>query len=138
MSELQPTRRNVLLGLCALTAAGITGLTQLAPAEAASAVKVRADGKVNVRLSALKKNGAVVRLPSLNAALVRVNARKFVAYNLSCTHMGVPVDTSVSPWTCPAHGSQFNPTTGHVVRGPARAPLAKLAVKIKAGVATVG
>ncbi len=72
MPETQPTRRHVLLGLCTLTAAGIAGLTQLSPAEAATAVKVRKDGKVEVKLSALKKIGAVVALPSLTGALVRV------------------------------------------------------------------
>lgn len=138
MSETQPTRRDVLVGLCALTAAGITGLTQLAPAEAATAVKVRADGKVDVRLSSLRKVGAVVALPTLTGALVRVSPTKYVAYDLHCTHMGVPIDPSGSRWVCPAHGSMFNPRTGHVIQGPARSPLAKLPLKVKAGVATVG
>ncbi len=138
MAESQPTRRNVLIGLCALTAAGLTGLTQLTPAEAAAAVKVRADGKVDVRLASLRKNGAVVALPSLTGALVRVSPRKFVAYDLHCTHMGVPIDASGAHWVCPAHGSMYDPKSGHVLRGPARSPLAKLPLRIKAGIATIG
>lgn len=138
MAETQPSRRSVLVGFCALTAAGITGLTQLSPAVAATAVKVRADGKVDVRLSALRKNGAVVSLPTLSAALVRVSPKKYVAYNLHCTHMGVPVQPSGSVWICPAHGSEFDPKSGRAVRGPAQSPLAHVPVRIKAGVATVG
>lgn len=138
MTPSEPTRRNVLLGMCALTAAGITGLFEVGPAAAASAIKVRADGKVDVKTAAFSKNGAVVRLPSLNAALVRVSATKFVAYSLRCTHQGFTVVPSGSSWVCPAHGSAFNPKTGKAVRGPATTGLASLPVKVKAGVATVG
>ena len=132
------SRRNVLLGMCALTAAGLTGLFEISPAEAASAIKVRSDGKVDVKTSALTKNGAVIKMPTLTAALVRISPTKFVAYNLRCTHQGVPVTPSGSSWVCPAHNSAFDPKTGKAVRGPATAGLQALPVKVKAGVATVG
>ena len=136
--ENTTSRRNVLAGLCAIAALGTTTLLPLSPAEAASAIKVRKDGKVGVRLSALKRVGAVVRIPTLNAALVREGARKYVAYNLACTHMGVPVDTSGPVWVCPAHGSEYNPKNGDVVRGPAKAPLRKIRVHVAKGIAVVG
>ena len=138
MTQADTSRRNVLLGMCALATVGLTGLFEISPAEAASAVKVRADGKVDVKLTALKKDGAVVKLPSLNAALVRVNAKKFVAFSLVCTHQGGPVDPTGSKWTCPLHGAQFSPKTGAAVTPPAQKPLAKLPVKIVKTVATVG
>lgn len=138
MTSPDLSRRNILLGMCALTAVGLTGLIEISPAAAASAIKVRADGKVDVKASALTKNGAVVRLPSLGAALVRISPSKFVAYNLRCTHQGVQVQPSGSTWVCPAHGSAFDPKTGKAVRGPAQTGLAALPVKLKAGVVTVG
>ena len=138
MTSPDLSRRNILLGMCALTAVGLTGLFEISPAEAANAVKVRADGKVDVKTSVLTKNGAVVRLPSLGAALVRISSTKFVAYNLRCTHQGVQVQPSGSTWVCPAHGSAFDPKTGKAVRGPAQTGLAALPVKLKSGIATVG
>ena len=138
MTSTEMPRRNVLLGMCALATVGLTGLFEISPAEAASAVKLRADGKVDVKLAALAKDGAIVRLTSLNAALVRVNAKKFVAYSLVCTHQGGPVNPVGGTWTCPVHGAQFNAKTGAAVRPPAQSPLAKLPVKIVKGIATVG
>ena len=138
MTSPDASRRNVLLGMCALAGAGLTGLFAISPAEAASAIKVRADGKVDVKLSALHKNGAVVRLPSLNAALVRVTPSKFVAHSLVCTHQGGEVIPTGSTWTCSVHGAQFDAKTGKVVGPPATRPLAKLKVSVAKGVATVG
>jgi Rieske Fe-S protein len=124
--------------MCALAGAGLTGLFEISPAEAASAVKVRKDGKVDVKVSALHKNGAVVKLPSLNAALVRVSPTKYVAYSLVCTHQGGEVIPNGSIWTCSVHGAQFEAKTGNVVRPPAVRPLTKLKVSVSKGVATVG
>ena len=137
MTQDNTSRRTVLAGLCAVAALGATALTPLAPAEAASAIKVRKDGKVEVRLAALKKVGAVVRIPTKNAALVRTGPKQYIAYNLACTHMGAPVDPTGSVWVCPAHGSEYNPRNGDVVRGPAQAPLHRIRVHIAKGIALV-
>ena len=136
MTTTNPTRRNVLVGMCALAASGLTGLFEISAAEAASAIKVRKDGKVDVTISALAKNGAVLKLPTLNAALVRVSATKYVAYSLKCTHEGGPVDATT--WTCAWHGAQFDSKTGAATRMPATRALTKLKVAVAKGIATVG
>lgn len=138
MESSQTSRRAVLAGMCAIATIGLTNLIPLSAAEAAAAVTIGKDGKAKVTLSALKKVGAVVQIPQLNAALVKVSATKYAAYNLACTHMGVTVNATGSTWTCPAHGSQFNPLNGAVKRGPAQSPLATIPVKVVKGIATVG
>lgn len=50
-------------------------------------------------------------------------SRGVVAFNVRCTHNGVPSDLVSNQLKCPAHGSIFDPETGMVVRGPAAEPL---------------
>lgn len=138
MDSPQTSRRAVLAGMCAIATVGLTNLIPLSPADAASAVTMGADGKAKVNLTYLKQVGAVVQIPQLNAALVKVSATKYAAYKLICPHAGAPVTAKGSAWTCYAHGSQFKPTTGAVVRGPAQSGLPKVPVKVAKGFATVG
>ena len=49
--------------------------------------------------------------------------RGVVAFDVKCTHNGVPTNVSGMQLKCPAHGSIFNPETGEVIRGPAAEPL---------------
>ncbi len=62
--------------------------------------------------------------------LVQPTAGRFVAFDASCTHEGCPVDYSKASQclVCPCHGARFDASTGAVLRGPARRPLAKIAV----------
>lgn len=59
---------------------------------------------------------------------------KFYATANACTHMGGPLGqgrlegTTV---TCPWHGSQFNVTSGEVLRGPARRAVATYPVRVQ-------
>ncbi|MEY3318189.1 MAG: hypothetical protein RL540_561 [Actinomycetota bacterium] len=50
-------------------------------------------------------------------------SRGVVAFDVRCTHNGVPSSLSGAQLKCPAHGSIFDPETGAVVRGPAVDPL---------------
>lgn len=56
------------------------------------------------------------------------------AIDNTCTHMGCSlgngklIGTTV---TCPCHGSQFDVTSGAVVRGPASRPVQSHAVKVQ-------
>ena len=47
---------------------------------------------------------------------------QLLAVDAACTHVGGPLDrgsVSANVVTCPLHGSQFDLTTGQVIRGPA-------------------
>ena len=50
-------------------------------------------------------------------------SRGVVAFDTRCTHAGAPCALSGSLLLCPAHGSEFDPENGQVIRGPAVEPL---------------
>ena len=59
---------------------------------------------------------------------------KYYAIGNTCTHVGGPlVQGKLVAHTveCPWHGSQFDVTTGQVLRGPARAPEPVYEVKVE-------
>jgi 3-phenylpropionate/trans-cinnamate dioxygenase ferredoxin component len=60
----------------------------------------------------------------------------FYAFGDTCTHLGCSLAEGVlrAPIvTCPCHGSQFDVTTGDVVRGPAREPVPSYPVRLDGG-----
>ena len=56
-----------------------------------------------------------------------------VGHSVVCTHQGCPVQAAGANADCNCHGSQFNATTGAVLKGPATQPLAAVAVTVKDG-----
>jgi len=59
----------------------------------------------------------------------------FYAFGDTCTHLGWLArrrDLEGTTVTCPCHGSQFDVTTGEVVRGPAREPVPSYPVRLEA------
>jgi Rieske Fe-S protein len=58
----------------------------------------------------------------------------YKCFSAKCTHQGCTV-ASVSQGTinCPCHGSKFSASTGAVVNGPAKRPLARKTIKIAKG-----
>jgi 3-phenylpropionate/trans-cinnamate dioxygenase ferredoxin component len=60
----------------------------------------------------------------------------FYAFGDTCTHQGCSLAEGALQAeivTCPCHGSQFNVTTGGVVRGPAREPVRSYPVRLEGG-----
>ena len=60
----------------------------------------------------------------------------FYAFGDTCTHLGCSLadgNLEGTTVTCPCHGSQFDVTTGEVVRGPAREPVPSYPVRLEAG-----
>lgn len=77
----------------------------------------------------------VVSVGGVRVLLTRVG-EQLHAIDDTCTHAGCSLgagrldDTVV---TCPCHGSQFDVTTGQVVRGPAQRPVRHRAVTVSGG-----
>ncbi|HYD49127.1 MAG TPA: FAD-dependent oxidoreductase [Terriglobales bacterium] len=81
--------------------------------------------------------GSVEEIRAGSGAIVRRGLKKIAAYrdehgvlherSAICTHLGCVVqwNSGEKSWDCPCHGSRFA-TDGHVVNGPATAPLAKV------------
>ena len=60
----------------------------------------------------------------------------FYAFEDRCTHMGCSLargDLEGAIVTCACHGSQFDVTSGNVIRGPARRPVRSRAVQVEGG-----
>ena len=58
------------------------------------------------------------------------------AFGDTCTHQGCSLaggELDGATVTCPCHGSQFDVTTGQVVRGPAQEPVRSYPVRLEAG-----
>lgn len=59
---------------------------------------------------------------------------RLYAFDDTCTHAGCSLsegDLDGTTLTCPCHGSQFDVTSGLVLRGPAERPVRSHAVKIE-------
>ena len=69
-----------------------------------------------------------------NRIAIAKNDNSYYAFGDTCTHEGCSLadgkleGTTV---TCPCHGSQFNVTTGDVLRGPAREPVPSYRVRVE-------
>ena len=68
--------------------------------------------------------GALV-LPQQRVAVVREGG-DFLAFDLTCTHLGCTVKATEQGFSCPCHGSRFG-RGGDVLKGPAPRALRRLA-----------
>jgi Rieske Fe-S protein len=152
-STTQPNRRSVLCGLAAAVAvpggllvacgdsgttgsgSGSTGAATTSAAGGTSAAAPTGGGSAGglVALADVPTGGGVVvDGPDGNKIVVtRVSDTEVKAFDATCTHQGVivgePVGGTIS---CPAHGSQFDATSGSVKKGPASKPLAEVPVAV--------
>jgi nitrite reductase/ring-hydroxylating ferredoxin subunit len=56
------------------------------------------------------------------------------AFDDTCTHMGCSLahgELDGTTVTCPCHGSQFDVTSGNVLRGPAQRPVRSRAIQVE-------
>lgn len=94
-----------------------------------------ASGQALAKLADVPVGGAkAVKLPNGTPGIVaRPTADKAACFSAICTHQGCTVAVNGKTLDCPCHGSQYNATTGAVLRGPAPAPLHPVAVTITGG-----
>jgi Rieske Fe-S protein len=58
----------------------------------------------------------------------------YKCFSAKCTHQGCTVaSVSRGAINCPCHGSKFSATTGRVLNGPAKRPLAQKRIKVAKG-----
>jgi nitrite reductase/ring-hydroxylating ferredoxin subunit len=77
--------------------------------------------------------GTVVDVNGTAVAVFNVGGTFYATAN-ACTHMGGPLGEGTlegTTVTCPWHGIQFNVTSGQLVRGPARRPVATYKVRVE-------
>jgi Rieske Fe-S protein len=90
-------------------------------------------GRRLAALDDLPSGGGLV-VADAKVVLVRGSADTVLGFSSVCTHQGCTV-TGVQDGqiVCPCHGSLFSAETGAVTSGPARRPLAKVAVEVRDG-----
>lgn len=146
MTAIAITRRALLRGAGVVVAGGVVGfaLGRRSPTGALSAANgygysapQRTESAIGRRLVELAKvplGGGVV-LGGPHVVVTRDAGGAVHGFSATCTHQGCTV-ASVRNGVieCPCHGSRFDAATGHVVRGPAQAPLAPVELTVDAGV----
>jgi cytochrome b6-f complex iron-sulfur subunit len=130
--EKEISRRGfICAGLATATGVVISGNT----AEAAGAIKVLRDGRVEVNLSKFKAlgkiGGAILvgNVKEIPTALVRTGKSSYQGLDLRCTHQQVTSKLVSGSFKCPAHGSEFT-KTGAVKIGPAKSGLNKVNTEV--------
>ena len=133
------SRRTFLAGVCGVAISALPTIS----AEASSAVRKLANGKLSVRVKDVPELAAIggsVRIGDIKGrpvALTKTGATTYVAFALICPHQGVTVVKEGEKWVCNAHGSQFE-TNGDLNLGPATTGLPRIAAKFSKGLVTVG
>jgi cytochrome b6-f complex iron-sulfur subunit len=129
-----PSRRTVLTGAGAVGAAAL--LAACSGGESGPPmVESSADDPVVTELSTLREQGAIGFESDSGKAIAIDLGDEVVAYSSVCTHNGCTVDRDAEQRqiACPCHGSRFDPADGTVLNGPARQPLAPVAVTVDEG-----
>jgi 3-phenylpropionate/trans-cinnamate dioxygenase ferredoxin component len=90
-----------------------------------------------VRVSAGSKLGEgemrVFDVDGTKVSVATVEGRLY-AFDDACTHMGCSLGEGKlegTTVTCPCHGSQFDVTSGAVIRGPAQRPVRPRSVEVE-------
>ncbi|MFE2281165.1 Rieske (2Fe-2S) protein [Streptomyces sp. NPDC059454] len=124
------SRRTVLRGAVLTPVAGL-GLAACGGADDAAAPL---NGPVELGPeSEVAKDGAKLYRDH-NVVVSRSEEGTLKAYDTLCTHAGCPINKlEGTKLICPCHGSEFDATTGKVLREPAVAPLKALAIEVKNG-----
>lgn len=60
--------------------------------------------------------------------IINAGSGTYRAFSQTCTHEGSTVQYQSGLFYCPTHGSEFNATTGAVIRSPAGSPLKQYTV----------
>ncbi|MGW7609809.1 Rieske (2Fe-2S) protein [Streptomyces sp. NPDC054766] len=131
------SRRTVLRGAALTPVAGL-GLAACSggsgggtPATPTAAVVLGADSEV-------AKGGAQL-YQDQNVVVSRAENGSLKAFSSICTHAGCAINKlEGTTLVCPCHGSEFEASTGKVLRAPATVPLHELSVEERNGKIVAG
>jgi cytochrome b6-f complex iron-sulfur subunit len=148
LGEVCANRRAIIAALPGLIL--LPGVIAACSSSGSSPAETQASGQ-STESSAAKASGVQVQqseVPVGSAVVVsgpppyvvaQPSQGQFVAFSAACTHRGTTVHVgSGTTLDCPAHGSQFNATTGEVLKGPASRPLESVPVTAANGTLTIG
>jgi Rieske Fe-S protein len=112
----------------------VAGSAASGPAGVAKGANAQqAANTVTLDLKTVPKGGFTTAMsPDGKPVIVaRTRRGRVVAFSATCTHQGCQVmPAGKKKLDCPCHGAEFDPLTGHVLKGPAKKPLPKIPVKV--------
>ena len=136
--SVQPlTRRSLLTGGIVSAGAAIVGFIV---ARNSNAANRSGTGGANGYSAGGKSGGGIVAAAKVTSAgivekgivLTKAASGTVHAVSATCTHQGCTVSSPHNGVvSCPCHGSQFDASTGRVLRGPATRPLPAVAVHVQ-------
>jgi nitrite reductase/ring-hydroxylating ferredoxin subunit len=135
MTDLDPSRRNLIAGLAAagvaaplIAACGGGGSDVTGTTSSSTDSTTSAGG--GIKTSAIPVGGGTV-FANKKIVVTQPTAGQFKAFSAVCTHQGCLVD-KVSDGTidCPCHGSTYSIEDGSVKGGPAPSPLPEKTVTV--------
>ena len=140
------TRRGALAagatvaGAAALAGCGSGKSNSPLSSSSSSSSASAAAGQPLTKLADIAVGGAVSATLSDGSPIIvsRPTATTAVCFSAKCTHMSCTVQPKGTLLQCPCHGSQYNPTTGAVLRGPAPRALAPVPVHVADGEVVTG
>jgi len=128
------SRRSVITngGVAALavgTALALSACSSAPGDEPADSTGGLAPGTVLISLDELAVGStASVKVDGVGVLLNRTGENAVVAFSSVCTHQGCAVDAD---FTCPCHGSRYDPVSGENLAGPAPRPLPAIDVAVR-------
>ncbi|MFJ7133157.1 Rieske (2Fe-2S) protein [Streptomyces fungicidicus] len=130
------SRRTILRGVALTPVAGL-GLTACGGTTDDSAAPLTEPVELGPESEVAEDGAKLYR--DHNVVVSRSGDGTLKAYNTVCTHAGCPINKlDGTKLVCPCHGSEFDATTGKVLREPAVAPLKPLTVEVKNGTLVAG
>ena len=114
--------RNILLAACGVL--GLGGLVRFLD------TRTQPDPQTDFDAGTVDSfaDGSRTLLSQVPAVVIKT-AQGFTALSLACTHLGCTLQIKPEGFTCPCHGSHFDPQ-GVVTRGPAGKPLTVLRTEV--------
>jgi Rieske Fe-S protein len=102
--------------------------------EGTGKIQAAKKGIIDLGASSSLKVGSVLDHTKDAGAVISSTANGLIALAPICTHQGCTTswNAATQSLNCPCHGAQFS-SSGAVLRGPTRTPLARYALQIKNG-----
>jgi nitrite reductase/ring-hydroxylating ferredoxin subunit len=139
MSGRPSTSRRTVLRGAALAPVAALGLTACGPDGTGAYTSATPTAPVDLGAESEVPEGGAKLYRDHNVVVSRDANGALKAYSSLCTHAQCPINKlKGTRLICPCHGSEFDATTGQVVRSPASVPLPEVPVRVQGGKLVVG
>lgn len=133
------SRRAMVQFMTLTSCAFVAGQAWLAVSSAGKGANAKLGRMAIARVDDLPPGGVqIFQFPegSPPRLLIRLDTKRFVAYDQACTHLSCPVvpEPKVGKLHCPCHQGWFDIETGRPLAGPPRRPLPRVTLVVEDGI----